>query len=157
MIKLYWHVHHDVLLETSANIQGRIDYIRAEKPEDEIETRLRLLKEVQRQLPEAVIQALATLDRVWATLDRVWAALDQARTAYAQVWAAAALDQAWTAYAQVRTALDQARTAYAQVRTALDQARAALDQALRDHAAEIEALHWAECPDCPWNGETIFP
>ncbi len=22
---------------------------------------------------------------------------------------------------------------------------------------EIEALHKLECPDCPWNGETIFP
>lgn len=25
------------------------------------------------------------------------------------------------------------------------------------HKAEIERLHAIECPDCPWDGKTIFP
>jgi len=25
------------------------------------------------------------------------------------------------------------------------------------HTKAMEALHAKECPDCPWNGETIFP
>ncbi|KKN81088.1 hypothetical protein LCGC14_0323070 [marine sediment metagenome] len=29
--------------------------------------------------------------------------------------------------------------------------------AIAGHADEINALHAAECPDCPWNGVTIFP
>jgi hypothetical protein len=28
---------------------------------------------------------------------------------------------------------------------------------LRNFKANIEALHAEECPDCPWDGETIFP
>ena len=33
---------------------------------------------------------------------------------------------------------------------------AAREAAYTKHKAEIEQLHAAECPDCPWNGETIF-
>jgi hypothetical protein len=40
---------------------------------------------------------------------------------------------------------------------ALDKAWAALDKAVRDHLAKIEAFHAIECPNCPWDGETIFP
>ena len=34
---------------------------------------------------------------------------------------------------------------------------AAYDKALSQHKDEIEALHAKECPDCPWDGQTIFP
>lgn len=30
-------------------------------------------------------------------------------------------------------------------------------QVLGEHKTELEAIHNRECPDCPWNGETIFP
>lgn len=30
-------------------------------------------------------------------------------------------------------------------------------RSLKDHRAELEALHAQECPGCPWDGETIFP
>ena len=62
------------------------------------------------------------------------AALDKAR---------AALDKAWAA-------LDKARAAHVKARAALDKARAAC-------MPEIEALHAIECPDCPWDGTSIFP
>ena len=32
-----------------------------------------------------------------------------------------------------------------------------LVEVLLTHKDAIEALHAQECPDCPWNGETIFP
>ena len=31
------------------------------------------------------------------------------------------------------------------------------DKALNNNKELIEALHKAECPNCPWNGRTIFP
>ena len=33
----------------------------------------------------------------------------------------------------------------------------AYGKAVLDHKDEIEALHREECPNCPWDGETIFP
>ncbi len=32
-----------------------------------------------------------------------------------------------------------------------------LHEARDKHATEIAALHKAECPNCPWDGNTIFP
>ena len=64
--------------------------------------------------------------------------------------AKAARDKAFTAYAKARAALDKAWAAY-------DKARAALDKAWAAYMPEIEALHAIECPDCPWDGTTIFP
>ena len=40
----FWHVHHDALLEYSENIKERIEYIKENKPREEVEIRLRLLK-----------------------------------------------------------------------------------------------------------------
>ncbi len=36
-------------------------------------------------------------------------------------------------------------------------AESAYYKSLENHRTEIEALHAEECPDCPWNGYTIFP
>ena len=91
-MKPFWHIHHEVLLEWSDDIQERIDYIKAHKPPHEVETRLRLLKPVQGALPPKLVKAKA---------------------AYAKAY----------------------------------------DECL----PQIEALHALECPDCPWNGTTIFP
>jgi len=50
MGKWYWHVHHDTLVERLiAPVQERIVFIMKNKPKDEIETRLRLLKPVKDQ------------------------------------------------------------------------------------------------------------
>ena len=95
----YWHIHHDVLLEYTTNIQERIAYIKSDKPEHERETRLRLMGPVKGALPIAVAKA------------------------------GAAYTTAGDAY----------------------------DKAVRDNAPAIEALHKIECPNCPWNGYTIFP
>ena len=47
-LKLYWHIHHDQLVENLTEpLKNRIDYIKKEKPEDEIELRLKLLKKVK--------------------------------------------------------------------------------------------------------------
>ena len=43
---LYWHIHHEILLEDTTNIQERIDYIKANKPKKEIPLRLKLMTPV---------------------------------------------------------------------------------------------------------------
>jgi len=46
--------------------------------------------------------------------------------------------------------LDKARAEW-------DKARAEWEKASAEWNKEIEALHREECPNCPWDGGTIFP
>jgi hypothetical protein len=61
-------------------------------------------------------------------------------------------------------AFDKARIAYnvawaevTKATTAYTKARDALALVGQNHKEEIEKLHRQECPDCPWNGRSIFP
>jgi len=61
-----------------------------------------------------------------------------------------AVVEAWRVYAEAEQALAVAQRAY-------DKAWRARIEAWQTHFAEIEALHREECPDCPWDGQTVFP
>ena len=128
MAEFYWHIHHDKLLEPANEpIENRIAYIKGFKPADEQETRLRLLKRVAGELPKAVLAAWAAYNEARAAFDKAWVAFVRAGAAYSRAWAA------------------------------YDKAGAAYNEALQDSRVETEALHAQECPDCSWNGRTIFP
>src|SRR3990170_3693553 len=105
-MKPFWHIHHEVLLEWSDDIQERIDFIQAEKPKHEVEIRLRLLKPVQGALPPKLVKAGDARGKAWDAFGKDW---DAYRKAYDK------------------------------------------------YLPQIEALHALECPDCPWDGFTIFP
>ena len=66
---------------------------------------------------------------------------------------AAYAKKAWAAYDK------KARAAYAKKAWAAydKKAWAAYEKAWAAYAPEIEALHAIECPDCPWDGSSIFP
>jgi hypothetical protein len=57
---------------------------------------------------------------------------------------------------ELPSALLVARAEYHAARAKYHAARAKYQAAYRDNLAAIKALHKTECPDCPWNGETIF-
>ena len=118
MTKYYWHIHHDRLLEVATEpIQNRIEYIKKEKPKEEIELRFKLLKQVKGKLPVSVDKAWKAFDKAREVYDKASEALDKASEA---------LDKAWKTY----------------------------DKALTNK--DIIKLHDKECPDCPWNGRSIF-
>ena len=154
--KPYWHIHHKLILEFATEpIENRIEYIRESKPRSEIALRLKLLKPVKGKLPAALHKAEAVLDKVlvaydkaWVVLDKAWADVDKARVAY---------DKAWTAYSKAWAAYNKAGEAYDKAREAYNKAEAAYDKAIADNLPAIMALHDKECPNCPWDGKTIFP
>lgn len=102
----YWHLYHSTLIGWCYGYEGRVAYIRAHKPANEIALRLRLFQSVRGKLPPQ--------------FEKVYAAWEKA-------------DATW------------------------EQTRAAREQAYAACSPELEALHKRECPDCPWDGETIFP
>ena len=132
---LYWHIHHEILLEDTTDIQERIDYIKEGKPEDEIPLRLKLMTPVlhPEKLPSSFRKAREAYCKAWEAYCKAWEAYDKAAEAY---------DKAMEAYDKAREAYDKAAEAYYKARKAC--------------APQIEKLHREEHPDCPWNGKTIF-
>ena len=130
-----WHVHHDVLVERLTEpIESRIAYIKAHKPVKEQALRLRLLQVVKDQ--KAVVEADKAYRKALAEAGRAYKkAMAEARKAYDQ------------AVAEASKAYDQATA----------EPRKAYDQALAEAGKAMAELHAKECPDCPWNGKTIFP
>ena len=124
----YWHIHHHILVESLIEpIENRVAFIKERKPEHERETRLRLMQPVKGKLPNAVVKA--------------WDAYLKARVAYNKAWKAHY--KGWKAYDKAQKAWERAWKAYY--------------KALAAHKDEIEALHAKECPNCSWDGKTIFP
>ena len=96
---LYWHIHHEILIEETFNIQERIDYIREGKPEDEIPLRLKLMTPVlhPEKLPARFRKAMEAYDKARKARDKEWKACEKARKAYDKAWKAC--DKAWKACA----------------------------------------------------------
>jgi hypothetical protein len=134
---LYWHVHHERLFEYCYDAKGRIDYIKAEKPKNEIATRLRLMRPIKGKLGDS--KALAAYDKAWAAYSKARVAYSKARVAYSK--AGDAYDKAGDAYDKAGAAYSKARDAYMST----------------IKPVEAEALHAKECKKCPWDGHTIFP
>jgi tetratricopeptide (TPR) repeat protein len=129
----YWHVHHDTLLEWSRDISKRIECIKKWKPQEERETRLRLMRRVKGELPPVLVKAVRDYDKAWRDYDKARRDYDKARLDY---------DKAWQDYDKAVRDHDKAVRDY--------------HKAVRDHAGVLSLLHSQEC-GCPWNGTTIFP
>ena len=160
----FWHVHHDILLERLIEPEEvRRTYIRENKPEREVATRLRLMAPVLGKVVPPVYWQKADAKRreayaKWREADAKW------REAYAKRWEADAKRREadakrreadakrWEAVAKRR----EADAKWGEAVAKWQEAKAKLGEAYAEWAA-IEELHRAECPNCPWNGETIFP
>jgi len=146
--KLAWHVHHTQLVErlTEGGLTARRKYIQENKPESEIETRLRLLKLVKDQKTMGHISK--TYEEAEAFAWKVYEeAVALAQKAYAEAKASAyeeAEASAWKVYYEVVVPARKVRA------KAMDSAGKVYDEAL-------DRLHKKECRNCPWNGKTIFP
>ena len=94
---LYWHIHHEILIEETTNIQERIDYIRANKPEKEIPLRLKLMTPVLhpeklpvsfRKASEAYLKAWEAYIKAGEAYYKAWETLGKAEEAYDKAWKA---------------------------------------------------------------------
>jgi len=143
----FWHVHHGILIEWCHSYDERAEYIRTKKSSDEQETRLRLLQPVKGNLPEEVIEAGRVYGEAERARNEAWRAYDEVKRAYGEAWFKAKADRAY----------DEAGQAYNEALRVYDEARQVYYDAVNKNISKIEALHAEECPNCPWDGHTIFP
>lgn len=126
----FWHLHHDILCEYSANIEKRIKYIKKAKPTHEITLRLQLLKKVKGLLPKDFTEATIVFIKKHKACNK---ALETCGDSI----------EAWYNYLSTYEAQEAAKRKFNKMNEL--------------YKSEIEALHKLECPGCPWNGHTIFP
>ena len=126
---LAFHIHDRILLEFCFDYDARVQYIKAYKPADEQELRLRLLK----LIPE----------------DEIPTDLKKAYTDYQK--AIANWEKAYTDY---QKAIANWEKAYANGEKAYTDYQKAI--ANWEKAPAVLSLHAKLCPDCPWDGHTIF-
>jgi len=131
--KFYWHLHHGTLIEPLTEpLKNRIKYIKifksAHETREQIDLRLRLIKKVKGKLPREVIEA----GKAYVKAQKLYtvASLRDFKSEERKV-----SNKEWEVFVK---------------------ARKAKDKALKDYRKEIELLHAKECPNCPWNGKTIF-
>ena len=172
-----FHCHHNTLVEYVHDYDERVEYIKNYKPEHEQELRLKLFKMIPvDRLPQKGLDAyVKTMDAFYKANDAFDKASDafyKARDAFYKASDASykdrdafykasdaydkaldVYDKALDAYYKARTAYDKARDAYFKANYAFVKAR---DAYFKDNEDEFDKLHKELCPDCTWNGETIF-
>ena len=86
---MFWHCHHDKLCEWVYDYQERVDYIKAEKSNNEIKTRLRLFKKIKGKLPKELdeaskkyYEARKKKDEAWEKYYEAWKKYHEAREKY---------------------------------------------------------------------------
>ncbi len=142
--KFYWHIHHEVLLEVRTEaISKRKNYIRVNKPQNEQKLRLKLLKPVRGKLPAKILKAGDARRKAWANHRKATAAYDKAIKVCEK-------------RAAVGAAYYGTMAAYNKTWDAFEETWAPLRQALKANIPAIAKLHAKECPNCPWDGNTIF-
>lgn len=136
---LAFHCHHNVLYEFVLDYDGRITDIIRDKPAMEQELRLRLFKLIPedrlpgRDSPEW--RALVETSKAFSKLDRRWHRRGMT------------FKETYVSYNMLRHAIHETRQAFV---TAWKAYHAIYDN-------DITRLHDELCPNCPWDGESIFP
>ena len=75
----FFLLHHDRLFEYSSGVAERVEYIKSNKPENEIDIRLwNICLFPPEKMPPEINKARAELDKVCAELDKACAELDKA-------------------------------------------------------------------------------
>lgn len=170
MVGFVWHVEHHTLLRplwySRLTIGDYIKKIKKQTPAWQLPTLLRLVRLVKGPLPEPLVDAAEVFKkifRVWdeegrQAVDKAWEKWGEARETYGSYWVGG--QEGYTSDSEIyrKAQLDYRRLDRIWNRQleawskALDVYRDALD----DYHSEIEALHKKECPNCTWNGESVF-
>ena len=137
---MFWHVHHNKLVEYCYDYKKRVAYIKNNKPPNEVSLRLKLFKPVKGKLPAKFTEACKACDEV----NKVYG---EARKAYHV--ACKAYCEAYNAYCETRKACDEANKAYCE-------AYNACNEACKAYELDLIKLHAKEGGCKEWNGEEVI-
>ena len=164
---LAFHVHHDQLVEWCFDYDERVKYITSDKPASERELRLRLFRLIPlSQLPGKQSAGYKALTEAGQKCDEAVQKLTEA--VQKRTEAVQKLDEAGQKRAEAGQKLveaeqkyDEAVQKYGEAGQKRDEAGQKLTEARQKYnnkyLPSLKLLHLRLCPDCPWDGKTIFP
>ena len=155
-----WHVQSDgSLLEWVDSLEANLACIHIGKAKKwHSEEHARLMRPVVGALPKAVVQAGLLMGPAWDDLVAAKRAYEQAWAAYGAAGRAVKAGRLDTAsWAQMGEEYDTAAKAFAKAKRAYSEQWYRVQTAVTRNKQAIEELHRKECPNCPWDGKTIFP
>jgi uncharacterized coiled-coil DUF342 family protein len=135
----YWHVHHDKLCEYCYDYDERVNYIKTDKPMNEIQTRLRLMKPVREELPMEFVEA----GKKWDEACKKWVETHEKLYEAGKKW-----DEACKKW-------NEARKKWVEACEKCDEAREKWNEAYKKYASQLETLHKKECGCKEWNGKEL--
>ncbi len=148
-----FHCHHRIFREYVHDYADRVTYIKALKPKSEQELRLRLFQMIpDNRVPSQLLEA-------GAASYKAWIAHNKARVTRIQAWRV--YNRILVFYQGMDT--DQKATEDYNKILATEVEAYKVHLRARDTYAKISItwdtteLHKELCPDCPWDGTTIFP
>ena len=150
-----FHCHHNKLIDWAYDYQERVEWIRMIKPLEEQELRLRLFKMIPEDaLPKT--EDYAACQTTQLAYKEARAAYDEANNAYYE--ADRAYGEALDVYGKALDVYEDARDAYKEVHTAYSKVEKGRNKAFDTYirSFDLDNLHQRLCPNCPWDGETIF-
>ena len=134
-----FHCHHDILVEYVHDYQERANFIINHKPSHEQELRLRLFKMIPAdKLPTG-----------WADVISMEVAARDARSKASNTYGSIVRRQEQPS--------SKERQSYRETIQAHSDAEVRCITIMGKYLPELKKLHDSICPDCPWNGNTIFP
>jgi tetratricopeptide (TPR) repeat protein len=174
---LAFHCHHNTLVDFVYDLAERQQSIRDNKPGEEIPLRLRLLQIIPKgRLPQEGLDEYIKAQTIYEKVLRfLWKAMEAFAKAEADYFEAyknyhrgafyeASENEASENYRKAYEASENYRKAYEAYYYKAKQdywdAREPFYKALKAYYQKNEVafkkLHEELCPDCPWNGKTIF-
>ena len=167
---LAFHCYDGKLYEFVYNYDERVEWIKISKRQEEQELSLRLLKMIPLKLvPGREDKEYQTLINASEIVRKTGKACAKAWERYKEVWKSCS--ESWVIYGEAGKALDEARKVskkIVKVGEVCGKTREARNKAWGNYGRAWEAynnkwgtkivsLHEELCPNCPWNGQTIFP
>ena len=140
----YWHVYHDKLIDWCYDYQERVNYIKIEKPKNEIKTRLRLFKKVKAKLPKELVEAGKKYIEAGKKCIEAGKKYGEAGKKYCE--AEKEYDEAWKKYGEAWKKYVEAWKKSIEAEKEYDEAIVKL---------QLEKLHEKECGCSEWNGEEL--
>ncbi len=158
-----FHCHHDTLYEWVTDYKERVNYIKEAKPFEERELRLRLFKMIpDDRIPFDLFEAKTKwyeAETKWYEAETKW---EEAKTKWEEAetkWEEAKTkrEEAETKREEAKTKWYEAETKWYEAKTKREEAETKREEAETKWYDYFIALHTELCPNCLWDGKTIFP
>ncbi len=130
---LFGLLHHDTLVEWSHDVMERVEYVKREKPKNEVKIRLWNMCYLDKErLPKEIVEA----EKTWEEAEKTW---EEAKKTWTKAW------ETW----------EEAEKTFGEAEKTSDEACNTYYEILQSLSPQLLTLIKELVPDTAWNGEEL--